>query len=81
MFIVNKEFMKEELRALIKDLLNISITKDEDPIGIDSIDFLDLVIRIEDAYAIHIDLESLDRNISLENLSILVESIVQDKTN
>jgi acyl carrier protein len=69
--------MKEELRQLIKDLLDIEIVEDDTPLEIDSIDFLDLVIKIEDDYGIHIDLESVSKKISLDDLSRLVENLVK----
>lgn len=77
MFIINKELMKEELRQLIKDLLDIEIVEDNAPLEIDSIDFLDLVIKIEEDYGIHIDLESVSKKISLDDLSRLVENLVK----
>lgn len=77
MFIINKELMKEELRQLIKDLLDIEIVEDNAPLEIDSIDFLDLVIKIEEDYEIHIDLESVSKKISLDDLSRLVENLVK----
>ena len=77
MFIINKELMKEELRQLIKDLLDIEIVEDNAPLEIDSIDFLDLVIKIEEDYGIHIDLESISKKISLDDLSRLVENLVK----
>lgn len=69
--------MKEELRQLIKNLLDIEIVEDDAPLEIDSIDFLDLVIKIEDDYGIHIDLESVSKKISLDDLSRLVENLVK----
>ena len=69
--------MKEELRQLIKDLLDIKIVEDNAPLEIDSIDFLDLVIKIEEDYGIHIDLESVSKKISLDDLSRLVENLVK----
>ena len=69
--------MKENLRQLIKDLLDIEIVEDDAPLEIDSIDFLDLVIKIEDSYRIHIDLESVSKKISLDDLSRLVENLVK----
>ena len=69
--------MKEELRKLIKELIGIEITEDDAIIEIDSIDFLDLVMRIEDNYGIHIDLESVSKKISLDDLSRLVENLVK----
>ena len=69
--------MKEELRQLIKDLLDIEIVEDNAPLEIDSIDFLDLVIKIEEDYGIHIDLESISKKISLDDLSRLVENLVK----
>ena len=69
--------MKENLRQLTKDLLNIEIVEDDAPLEIDSIDFLDLVIRIEDSYGIHIDLESVSKRISLDDLTRLVENLVK----
>lgn len=69
--------MKEELRQLIKDLLDIEIVEDNAPLEIDSIDFLDLVIKIEEDYGIHIDLESVSKKISLDDLSRLVENLVK----
>ena len=68
--------MKENLRQLIKDLLNMEIVEDDAPLEIDSIDLLDLVIKIEDDYRIHIDFESV-RKISLDDLSRLVENLVK----
>lgn len=69
--------MKENLRQLIKDLLDIEIVEDDAPLEIDSIDFLDLVINIEENYGIHIDLESVSKKISLDDLSRLVENLVK----
>lgn len=69
--------MKEEIRALMKDLLGKDIP--DGTLELDSIDLLDVVIRVEDVYNIKIDIESLNKNTTLDEFVQVVEKIL-DKT-
>jgi acyl carrier protein len=69
--------MKEEIRALMKDLLGKDIP--DGTLELDSIDLLDVVIRVEDVYNIKIDIENLNKNTTLDEFVQVVEKIL-DKT-
>lgn len=69
--------MKEEIRALMKDLLGKDIS--DGPLELDSIDLLDVVIRVEDVYDIRIDTENLNKDTTLDEFVQVVEKIL-DKT-
>lgn len=66
--------MKEEIQKIVKELLDKDIQ--EGPLELDSIDFLDVVIRVEDVYNIKIDTARLSKKTTLEEFTHLVESLV-----
>jgi len=69
--------MKEEIRALMKDLLGRDIP--DGPLELDSIDLLDVIIRVEDVYDIKINTENLNKDTTLDEFVQVVEKIL-DKT-
>lgn len=68
--------MKEEIRNLIKELTLHDIVSDSEPMYLDSIDFLDVVIKLEDTHNIHIDISQINKSASLNEFSEFVEKLI-----
>jgi acyl carrier protein len=70
----NKEYIiREELLKLLRDDIEMDI--DNTPIaelGIDSLDFFEMLLQIEEDHGIEIEIDKLDEKITLQTLVALV---------
>lgn len=67
-----------ELRKLLRDDIGDDIS--DTPIaelGVDSLDFFDLLSQLEDAHGIDIPIEHLDENVTLNSLVAAAEQAVR----
>lgn len=68
--------MKEEIRKIISETLEVDIVDDISPMYLDSLDVIDLVIKLEDTYSIKINIRDLKRDISLNELSVFISNLI-----
>jgi len=67
--------MKERIRKIIERITERKITNDDEPIEMDSIDTMEVIVSLEYEYDIHID-TIIKEDLSLNDYVELVRSMV-----
>lgn len=64
--------MEEKIKEIVEKVTEREVTDVNSPIYMDSIDFMDIIVEIENLYNITLDISELNRTPSIKELTSIV---------